>query len=196
MNAGLLHTLVNTRKTKLKAISLVTMHSKEIWLVQENHATANLAVKLDSKHHSLRNENLQWKQKWTVKSTNLKGNAGNVKSVFVNKAALWAQKNRVRLDYCRSWKNTLRKLAAVVNLEAVWFKFWTKGVLAMVEILVFCGWWFSNQFDVVLETHFSCSAVGRPWAMVSYNCSLGTVPWSGLEDLHQKARLCVYFNWF
>ena len=30
-----------------------------------------------------------------------------------------------------------------------------------VEILVFCGWWFSNQFDVVSETHLSCDTVGR-----------------------------------
>ena len=30
-----------------------------------------------------------------------------------------------------------------------------------VEIFVFCGWWFSNQFDIVSETHFSCDAVHR-----------------------------------
>ena len=30
-----------------------------------------------------------------------------------------------------------------------------------VEIFVFCGWWFSNQFDIVLETHFRCDTVGR-----------------------------------
>ena len=30
-----------------------------------------------------------------------------------------------------------------------------------VEIFVFCGWWFSNQLDIVLETHFSCDTVDR-----------------------------------
>ena len=30
-----------------------------------------------------------------------------------------------------------------------------------VEIFVFCGWWFSNRFDVVSETHFSCDTVGH-----------------------------------
>ena len=25
----------------------------------------------------------------------------------------------------------------------------------------FCGWWFSNQLDIVSETHFSCDTVGR-----------------------------------
>ena len=30
-----------------------------------------------------------------------------------------------------------------------------------VEIFVFCGWQFSNQFDIVLETHFSCDTVGH-----------------------------------
>ena len=28
-------------------------------------------------------------------------------------------------------------------------------------IFVFCGWRLSNQFDIVLETHFSCNTVGR-----------------------------------
>ena len=28
-----------------------------------------------------------------------------------------------------------------------------------VEILVFCGWRFSNQLDIVSETHFSCDTV-------------------------------------
>ena len=30
-----------------------------------------------------------------------------------------------------------------------------------LEIFVFCGWRFSNQFDIVSETHFSCDTVGR-----------------------------------
>ena len=30
-----------------------------------------------------------------------------------------------------------------------------------VEIFVFCGWGFSNQFDIMSETIFSCDTVGR-----------------------------------
>ena len=30
-----------------------------------------------------------------------------------------------------------------------------------VEIFVFCGWRFSNQLDIVSETHFSCDTVDR-----------------------------------
>ena len=30
-----------------------------------------------------------------------------------------------------------------------------------VEIFVFCDWQFSNQFDIVSETHLSCDTVGR-----------------------------------
>ena len=29
------------------------------------------------------------------------------------------------------------------------------------EIFVFCGWLFSNQLDIVSETHFSCDTVDR-----------------------------------
>ena len=28
-------------------------------------------------------------------------------------------------------------------------------------MFVFCGWRFSNQFDIVSETYFSCNTVGR-----------------------------------
>ena len=30
-----------------------------------------------------------------------------------------------------------------------------------VEIFVFCGWGYSNQFDIVSETHFCCDTIGR-----------------------------------
>ena len=30
-----------------------------------------------------------------------------------------------------------------------------------VEIFVCCGWSFSNQFDIVSETHFSRDTIGR-----------------------------------
>ena len=30
-----------------------------------------------------------------------------------------------------------------------------------MEISVLCGWRFSNQFDILSETHFSCNTVGR-----------------------------------
>ena len=36
-----------------------------------------------------------------------------------------------------------------------------KGALATVTIFVLCGWGFSNQFDIVSETHLSCNTVGR-----------------------------------
>ena len=58
------------------------------------------------------NENLQRKQNWTAKSTNFKENAGKVKSIFVIRAALWAEKLGRCIKYCRSWENTLRKLCA------------------------------------------------------------------------------------
>ena len=30
-----------------------------------------------------------------------------------------------------------------------------------VEIFVLCGWRFSDQFDIMSETHLSCDTVGR-----------------------------------
>jgi len=91
-------------------ISLVAMHKKELWLVKKNHAT----VKLYSNGFSW-NENLQRKQNWTAKSLNVKENAGKINSVFVIRAALWAEKLECFLEYCWGWKNTLGKHAVAVN---------------------------------------------------------------------------------
>ena len=41
------------------------------------------------------------------------------------------------------------KLAVAVNLEAIRFEFWMKGALVTVEICVLCGWWFTNQSEIV-----------------------------------------------
>ena len=79
------------------------------------------------------------------------------------------------------------------STEVIWFEFWMKGALVTVGIFVFCGWWLSNRFDIMSETHLSC----WPWAVVNYTL-LAAVPWNGLVNSHRKARLCVYFklSWF
>ena len=73
------------------------------------------------------NENLQRKQNWAAKPTNLEENAGKIKSVFVIGAALWAEKLGRCPENYRSWKSTLGKLVVTVNLETIWFEFWMKG---------------------------------------------------------------------
>ena len=57
-----------------------------------------------------------------------------------------------------------------------------------VEIFVFCGWWFSNQFDLVSETHLSCDTVDRElWlAIIS---SLLCPETDRNIPTHRKARL-------
>ena len=62
-----------------------------------------------------RGMNLQQRQNWTAKSTDLKKNTGKIKSVFVVRTALWAEKLGCCREYCRSWKNMLGKLVVVVN---------------------------------------------------------------------------------
>jgi len=59
---------------KMKQSHWLLCRNKELWLVKKNHAT----IKLDSNSFSC-NENLQRKQNWTAKSTNLKENAGKSK---------------------------------------------------------------------------------------------------------------------
>ena len=72
-----------------KEIWLVAMRSKELWLVEKDRAN----VKSDSSvaPHVNENRDLQRKQNWTAKYTNLEENAGKIKSVFVIGEALWAE---------------------------------------------------------------------------------------------------------
>ena len=113
-------TLVNTKKKAIwrdllsiqnEAISLVAMCSKELWLVQKNHATVTLeyhGMKLKTYSESrVELWNLQILKKMLEKSSQVK--------FFVIRSALWAKKLGRCLEYCRSLKNTLGKLAVVVN---------------------------------------------------------------------------------
>ena len=68
-------------------------------------------------------------------------------------------------------KNTLANLVVAVNLEGILFEFWMKGALVTVEMFVLCVWWFLNQLDEMLVTHFSCNTVGRE-LMLAILCSL------------------------
>ena len=104
-----------------EAISLVTVRSKELWLVEENHAT----VKPDS---SVATRGMKAEFNVTAKFKSPEENAGKIKSVSVIRAALWTEKLGRRLENCRSWKNTVRKIVVPINLEAIWFEFWVKGL--------------------------------------------------------------------
>ena len=83
------------------------MHSKELWLVQENHATD----KLNSKSFS-------WKPtvkaELSCKIQNLKENSEKIKAVFVIRAALWTD---VALNTAGVERTRLGKLAVAFNTE-------------------------------------------------------------------------------
>ena len=91
-------------------------------------------------------------------------------------------------------KNTLGKLAIAVNLEAIRFEFWTErsvrdgGNLCSLWSVILKSVW--NSVGDTFQLRYSWL-----WAVVSC-ILLAAVPWNGLEHLHRKARLCVYFIWF
>ena len=123
-------------------------------------------------------------------------NAGKNKSVFVIGAALWAEKLWRCIENCRSWKSTLGKLVVAVNLEAIWFEFWMnwkEHVNDGRDFLVFCGWWFSNQFDIVSKTHLSCDTVGHKlWLAILSSLLCPEMD----RDICIGKQGCVYFIWF
>ena len=160
------------------------MRSKELWLVQENHAT----VRPDSGVHprgmktyserKIELQNLQILKKMLEKS-----------SQFLSSE----QPCKRSLENCRSWKNILRKLVVAVNLEAIWFEFWMKGALVTGKSFVLCGWWFSNQFDIVSETHFSCDTVGHYlWLAILSSLQCPETDWN--IRIEKQGYVSIWFD--
>ena len=131
-----------------EAISLVTVHSKELWLVEETYAT----VKPDSRVAS------RGMKTYSESRIELR----NLSSQFLSSEQPCEPKSLdVVLNITGVRKSILGELMVAVNLEAIWFEVWMQGAFVTVEMCVFCGWWFSNQFDVMSETSFSCDTVGH-----------------------------------
>ena len=62
------------------------------------------------------------------------------------------------------------------------------GNFCLLRLVILKSVWYSVRDTFQLQSSWL-------WAVVSYTL-LTAVPWSGLEHLYWKARLCVYFNWF
>ena len=117
------------------------------------------------KRRSLFNLNLQRKQNWTAKSTNLEENAGKIKSVFVIGAALWAEKLEKTLPWkLQELKKYPRKtcgygqprghLIRVLNERTIN----DCGDFCLLWLVILKSAWCSL---LVSETHFSCDIVGH-----------------------------------
>ena len=84
---------------------------------------------------------------------------------FVIRAALWAEKLGRCLEYCRSWKNTLGKLAVPANTGGhsirVIQELWMKRALVTVEICVLWAVVGDSQISLILvsETPYLMAAI-------------------------------------
>ena len=126
-----------------EVISLVTMPSKELWLVQENHAT----VKHDS---SLTRRGIKAYSESRIELRNLqfliKENAWKIKSVFVMRATCELKSLDVELPLkLPKLKKYPQKICGCgQHRRTILLEFGMKGALVTVRIFVFCDWWFSN----------------------------------------------------
>ena len=143
------------------------LRSKELWLVQENHATVKLVSRVASRGMKTYSEsrielrNLQLFEKMLDKS-----------SQFLSSEQPSEPKS---LDVALNIAGVEKIHSENLQLLSTWRQFDSsferKGKLVTVEICILCGRRFSNQFEIVSETPFSCDTVGRElkWAVL---CSL------------------------
>ena len=137
---------------------LVSVRSKELWLVQENHAT----IKLDSNGLSVNESRIKLRYSQILKKMLEKSKQ------FLSSEQPCEPKSLVCcLEYCRSWKNKLGKHAIVVNTES--------GNVCPLWLVIFKS--VPHSIGGKLRLRYSW-----PWAVVSYTL-LAVVPWNGLEHI-------------
>ena len=168
-----------------KVISLVAMRSNELSLVQENHAT----VKPGSSNSSvsprgIELRNLQILKKMLEKSSQFLSSEQPCEPKSLDVALHIAGVEKILSE--NMWlKSTRRPFDSSFEREELF---------TTVAIVVFCGWWFLNQFDIMSETHFSCDIVGRElWLAIVSSLLCPEMDWN--TRTAGKVRLCVYFNW-
>ena len=138
------------------------MRSKELWLVEKNHATVKLDSSVALERRFSWNENLQRKQNWTAKIYNILKKMLDTSSQFLSSEqpsepkSLDVALNIAGVEKIRSENLRLRSTRRPFDPS-----FERKTAPVTVEICVFGGRWFSNQFEIVSETPFSCDTVGR-----------------------------------
>ena len=66
-----------------------------------------------------------------------------------------------------------------------------------VQIFVFCGWRFSNQLDIVTETHFSCDTIDRElWLAIHVLSSLLCSETDRNIRIGKQGYYVFYFTYF
>ena len=137
--------------------------------------------------------NLQQRKNWTQNLQILKKMLDKSSQLLSSEQPSGPKKLGCCLAYCRSWEIGWEKLRLLSTWSPFDSSFEQKGALVTVLICVLCGLWFSNQFQIVSETPFSCDTVG---CKLYFACCC---TWNRLEHLHQKVvrlHVCVYFHWF
>ena len=116
--------------------------AKEFWLVQENHASVRLAVKLDS---SVAPRGVKTYSESNIELRNLqilKKMLEKWRQFLSSQQSCELNSLDVALDIAGVEKLSSENLQLQSTLEAIQFEFWMKEALATVEICVLCGWRF------------------------------------------------------
>ena len=152
------------------------MRTNELWLVQENHATikrdskvASLGMKTYSES-SIVLQNLQILKKILEKLKQFLPSEQPFEPKSLDVAVKIAGVEKIRSENLRLW-STWKPFDS--SFEC---KDWA---LVAMEICVLCGWWFSNQSEIVSETPFSCNTVGRElWRAILFSLLCPETDWN------------------
>ena len=120
---------------KMKQSHWLLCRNKELWLFKNNYAT----LKLDSNSFSW-NENLQRKQNWTAKSTNVKENAGKSTQFLSSEQLCKPRSLDVVLNIAGVERIRSENLRLRSTLEAIWLD---GGNLCLLWLVILKWVWHS-----------------------------------------------------
>ena len=142
-----------------EVISLVTVHSKELWLVEKNHATVKPAVKPNA---SIAPHGMKTYSKSRIELQNLQ-----ILKKMLEKSSLFLSSEQPcepkSLYWTLPWK--LQELKKYPRKTCGRGQPRSQLIQVLNERSIndsgdFCLLWLSIQFGIVSETHFSCDTVG------------------------------------
>ena len=128
------------------------MRSKELWLVEKNHTTVKPGSSVAPR----------WMKTYSKSIIELR-NLQLLKKRLEKSSQFWSSEQPCEP---KSLDVALKITGAEkIPSENLWLRSTYKPFDSSFEwkerIFVFCGWWFSNQFDIVSETHCSYDTVDR-----------------------------------
>ena len=171
-----------------ETISLVTLGSKELWLDEKNHTTVKPDLTTASRRMKTYIEN-----RTELRNLQILKKCWKKQVSFCYRSSPVSRKALTLHWKLQELKKYPWKTCGCSQPRGHLIRVLNERIINDGGDFVFCGWWFSNQFDIVSKTHLSCDTVGHKlWLAILSSLLCPEMD----RDICIGKQGCVYFIWF